>query len=78
MSRVPLLQVDGVTLQYKTRKPSSRDYRVDSRSTAPTATWVLGRAGCGKSTAQAVGGYSPDEGRITLDGREIVRRVQTG
>jgi sulfonate transport system ATP-binding protein len=70
----PLLQVDGVTLQYRTR-----DHLV-------TATWrisfnilqsdrfvILGPSGCGKSTLlKAVGGYiHPVEGTISLNGTKV-------
>jgi NitT/TauT family transport system ATP-binding protein len=72
----PLLEVEGVTLQYKTR-----DHLV-------TATWrvhfdvlesdryvLLGPSGCGKSTLlKAVGGYhQPVEGEMRLKGRPIRR-----
>jgi NitT/TauT family transport system ATP-binding protein len=70
----PLLQVDNVTLQYRTR-----DHLV-------TATWrvsfdvlqsdrfvILGPSGCGKSTLlKAVGGYiKPVEGTITLNSSKV-------
>ena len=70
-----LLQVQGVTLQYRTR-----DHLV-------TATWrvgfdvwqsdrfvILGPSGCGKSTIlKAVGGYiNPVEGNIFLNGAKVV------
>ncbi len=70
----PLLQVEGVTLQYKTR-----DHLV-------TATWrvsfdvysgdrfvVLGPSGCGKSTIlKAIGGFiRPVEGEIRLRGKPV-------
>ncbi len=70
-----LLQVEGVTLQYKTS-----DHIV-------TATWrvrfnvlqsdrfvILGPSGCGKSTIlKAVGGYiSPMEGSISLNGKKVI------
>ncbi len=70
----PLLQVEGVTLQYKTR-----DHLV-------TATWrvsfdvyggdrfvVLGPSGCGKSTIlKAIGGFiRPVEGEISLRGKPV-------
>ena len=70
----PLLQVAGVTLQYRTR-----DHIV-------TATWrvsfdvlqsdrfvILGPSGCGKSTLlKAVGGYiKPVEGRILLNNVQV-------
>ena len=70
----PLLEVDDVTLQYKTA-----DHLV-------TATWrvsfavergdrfvLLGPSGCGKSTLlKGVAGFmQPVEGRIALNGREV-------
>jgi NitT/TauT family transport system ATP-binding protein len=70
----PLLQVSGVTLQYRTR-----DHLV-------TATWrvsfdvlqsdrfvILGPSGCGKSTLlKAVGGYiKPVEGSIALNNAKV-------
>ena len=70
----PLLQVNGVTLQYRTR-----DHLV-------TATWrisfdvlqsdrfvILGPSGCGKSTLlKAVGGYiKPVEGSIALNNTKV-------
>ena len=73
---VPLLQVDGVTLQYKTPHALvTATYRVDFSVHRSDRYVVLGPSGCGKSTLlKAVGGYiRPTEGRITLDGREIVR-----
>ena len=71
----PLLEVRGVTLQYKTR-----DHLV-------TATWrvsfdvheadrfvLLGPSGCGKSTIlKAIGGFiRPVEGEIRLRGKAVV------
>jgi NitT/TauT family transport system ATP-binding protein len=75
------LQVDGVTLQYKTPHTLvTATYRVDFSVHRSDRYVVLGPSGCGKSTLlKAVGGYiKPTEGRITLDGREIVRPGQTG
>jgi NitT/TauT family transport system ATP-binding protein len=75
-SSVPLLQVDGVTLQYKTRHTLvTATYRVDFSVFRSDRYVVLGPSGCGKSTLlKAVGGYiKPTEGRIALDDREIVR-----
>jgi NitT/TauT family transport system ATP-binding protein len=72
----PLLQVDGVTLQYKTPHTLvTATYRVDFSVFRSDRYVVLGPSGCGKSTLlKAVGGYiKPTEGRITLDGREIMR-----
>ncbi len=72
----PLLEVDGVTLQYKTK-----DHLV-------TATWrvgfkvfqgdrfiLLGPSGCGKSTLlKGVGGFmKPVEGTIKLNGKVVQR-----
>jgi NitT/TauT family transport system ATP-binding protein len=72
----PLLKVDGVTLQYKTPHTLvTATYRVDFSVERSDRYVLLGPSGCGKSTLlKAVGGYiKPTEGRITLDGREIVR-----
>jgi NitT/TauT family transport system ATP-binding protein len=76
LASVPLLQVDGVTLQYKTPHTLvTATYRVDFSVHRSDRYVVLGPSGCGKSTLlKAVGGYiKPTEGRITLDGRAIVR-----
>ncbi len=73
---MPLLKVDGVTLQYKTPHTLvTATYRVDFSVERSDRYVLLGPSGCGKSTLlKAVGGYiKPTEGRITLDGREIVR-----
>ena len=72
----PLLQVEGVTLQYKTREHLvTATYRV-SFDVHPSDRFVLlGPSGCGKSTLlKAAGGYiAPVEGRITLKGSEVSR-----
>jgi NitT/TauT family transport system ATP-binding protein len=75
-----LLQVEGVTLQYRTSQYKSSAHIV-------TATWrvsfnvprsdrfvILGPSGCGKSTLlKAIGGYvNPVEGSISLDGARVV------
>lgn len=71
----PILDVRGVTLQYKTRdRLITATYRVDF-SVFPSDRFVLlGPSGCGKSTLlKAVGGYiAPVEGEIRLKG-EVVR-----
>src|SRR5277367_2052711 len=74
-----LLQVEGVTLQYKTSHYKSSAHIV-------TATWrvsfsvprsdrfvILGPSGCGKSTLlKAIGGFlKPTEGRMMLNGGAI-------
>src|SRR5688500_6283472 len=72
----PLLQVQGVTLQYKTREHLvTATYRV-SFDVLPSDRFVLlGPSGCGKSTLlKAVGGYiAPVEGRIQLKGATVTR-----
>lgn len=70
----PLLDVSGVTLQYKTREHLiTATYRVDFRVLESDRFVVLGPSGCGKSTLlKAVGGFlKPVEGSITLKGRAI-------
>ncbi|HEX5129122.1 MAG TPA: ATP-binding cassette domain-containing protein, partial [Usitatibacter sp.] len=70
----PLLQVQGVTLQYKTREHLvTATYRV-SFDVYPSDRFVLlGPSGCGKSTLlKAVGGYlAPVEGQIRLKGVDV-------
>ncbi|MBK8324363.1 MAG: ABC transporter ATP-binding protein [Betaproteobacteria bacterium] len=72
----PLLRVEGVTLQYKTREHLvTATYRV-SFDVHPADRFVLlGPSGCGKSTLlKAVGGYlNPVEGTIRLKGVEVVK-----
>jgi len=71
-----LLQVQGVTLQYKTREHLvTATYRV-SFDVHPSDRFVLlGPSGCGKSTLlKAVGGYlAPVEGHIRLKGADVSR-----
>ena len=57
----PLLDVRGVTLQYKTKdRLVTATYRVDFQVHASDRFVVLGPSGCGKSTLlKAVGGYLP-------------------
>jgi NitT/TauT family transport system ATP-binding protein len=65
----PLLDVSGVTLQYKTREQLvTATYRVGFQVYASERFVVLGPSGCGKSTLlKAVGGYlTPTEGEIRL------------
>jgi len=72
----PLLDVRGVTLQYKTRDHLvTATYRVDFQVFRSDRYILLGPSGCGKSTLlKAVGGYmAPVEGEIRLKG-EIVTR----
>jgi NitT/TauT family transport system ATP-binding protein len=72
----PLLQVRGVTLQYKTRDHLvTATYRVDFEVLRSDRFVLLGPSGCGKSTLlKAVGGYlAPVEGEIRLKGERIGR-----
>jgi NitT/TauT family transport system ATP-binding protein len=71
-----LLDVDGVTLQYKTTdKIVTATYRASFRVEEGDRFVLLGPSGCGKSTLlKAVGGYiAPVEGRIALRGKPIAR-----
>ncbi len=72
----PLLDVRGVTLQYKTRdRLVTATWRIDLEVRQGDRFVLLGPSGCGKSTLlKAVGGYmSPVEGEIRLKGR-VVRK----
>ena len=72
----PLLDVRGVTLQYKTRDHLvTATYRVDFSVQRSDRFILLGPSGCGKSTLlKAVGGYmAPVEGEIHLKGAKITR-----
>src|ERR1700726_5207334 len=75
-SSPPLLDVKGVTLQYKTPDAHiTATYRVDFSVLRSDRFVVVGPAGCGKSTLlKAVGGYlTPTEGEIRLKGERIVK-----
>ena len=68
----PLLDVRGVTLQYKTRQHLvTATYRVDFQVYPGERYILLGPSGCGKSTLlKAIGGYlTPTEGEIRLKGQ---------
>ena len=70
----PLLEVDGVTLQYKTpHHLITATFRVDFAVLPGDRFVLLGPSGCGKSTLlKAVGGYmAPTEGEIRLKGRPV-------
>jgi len=72
----PLLDVRGVTLQYKTREHLiTATYRVDFQVHTGDRFILLGPSGCGKSTLlKAVGGYlTPVEGDIRLKGTAVQR-----
>jgi NitT/TauT family transport system ATP-binding protein len=70
----PVLQVQGVTLQYKTEKHLvTATYRVSFDVFAGDRFVLLGPSGCGKSTLlKAIGGYmAATEGAIALNGQPI-------
>src|SRR3954463_2371417 len=70
----PLLDVQGVTLQYKTRDHLiTATYRVNFQVLRSDRFILLGSSGCGKSTLlKAVGGYlAPTEGEIRLKGTPV-------
>ena len=72
----PLLEVKGVTLQYKTHEHLvTATYRVDFEIYKSDRFVILGPSGCGKSTLlKAVGGYmKPVEGTMRLNG-EVIRK----
>ncbi len=70
----PVLQVQGVTLQYKTEKHLvTATYRVSFDVFGGDRFVLLGPSGCGKSTLlKAIGGYmAATEGAIALNGQPI-------
>ncbi len=72
----PLLEVSGVTLQYKTHEHLvTATYRIDFNVLSSDRFVLLGPSGCGKSTLlKAIGGYMrPTEGEIRLKGRAVAK-----
>src|SRR5471030_855080 len=72
----PLLDVRGVTIQYKTQRHLvTATYRVGFNVLQGDRFVVLGPSGCGKSTLlKAVGGYlQPTEGEIDRKGDLITK-----
>jgi len=70
----PILEVDGVTLQYKTREHLvTATYRVGFDVYPCDRYVLLGPSGCGKSTLlKGVAGYlRPVEGEMRLNGKAI-------
>ncbi len=70
-----LLQVDGVTLRYKTPQSLiTATHRVSFKVEEGDRYVLLGPSGCGKSTLlKAVGGYmAPAEGEIRIRDRRVV------
>jgi NitT/TauT family transport system ATP-binding protein len=71
---VPLLEIDNVTLQYKTTEHLVTAAQDVSFKVYPADRYILlGPSGCGKSTLlKAIGGYmKPVQGRILLNGEEV-------
>ena len=69
-----LLQVDGVSLEYRTPERVVRaTHRVSFDMHEADRFVLLGPSGCGKSTLlKAIGGFiAPVEGEIRLDGRAV-------
>ena len=76
LSGQPLLDVRGVTIQYKTQAHLvTATYRVSFKVLQGDRFVVVGPSGCGKSTLlKAVGGYlAPTEGEIRLKGELIAK-----
>lgn len=74
VSDSPLLSVQGVTLQYKTKDHLvTATHRVDFDVFKSDRYILLGPSGCGKSSLlKAIGGYiKPVEGTISLKGQEV-------
>src|SRR6202166_2337155 len=72
----PLLDVRGVTIQYKTQHHLiTATYRVSFNVLQGDRFVVVGPSGCGKSTLlKAVGGYlAPTEGEIKLKGELVTK-----
>jgi len=72
----PLLEVKGVTLQYKTSEHLvTATYRVDFNVYDSERFVLLGPSGCGKSSLlKAVGGYMPPvEGTIKLNNELVTK-----
>ncbi|SOY64675.1 ABC transporter ATP-binding protein [Cupriavidus taiwanensis] len=72
----PLLQVDGVSLEYRTPERIVRaTHRVSFDVHAGDRFVLLGPSGCGKSTLlKAVAGFvPPSEGEIRLEGRRVLQ-----
>lgn len=72
----PFLEVDGVTLRYRTaRTQVTATWRVSFTVGQSDRFVMVGPSGCGKSTLlKAIGGYmAPVEGRISLRGTPITR-----
>ena len=70
----PILDVDGVTIQYKTKEHLiTATYRVSFQVFPADRFVILGPSGCGKSTLlKSVAGYlHPVEGEMRLMGKVV-------
>lgn len=70
----PLLAVDKVSIEYKTRERRVRaTHQVSFQVHEADRFILLGPSGCGKSTLlkAAAGFIAPTEGRITIDGQTV-------
>lgn len=73
---IPLLEIDNVTLQYKTNEHLITATKRVSFKVYPSDRFILlGPSGCGKSTLlKAIGGYmAPVHGSIRLKGQDITQ-----
>jgi NitT/TauT family transport system ATP-binding protein len=71
----PLLELDGVTLQYKTAQHLvTATYRVSFKVFRADRFVLLGPSGCGKSSLlKGIAGFvKPVEGAVRLNGRKVV------
>ena len=76
----PILDVDGVTIQYKTKEHLiTATYRVSFQVFPADRFVILGPSGCGKSTLlKSVAGYlHPVEGEMLLKGNVVRDPVPT-
>src|SRR5258708_13440512 len=70
----PLLELEGVTLQYKTAQHLvTATYRVSFKVYRPDRFILLGPSGCGKSSLlKGIAGFvKPVEGTVQLNGRRV-------
>src|SRR3954464_13611855 len=74
---VPLLEIDRVTLQYKTSDSLVTATQQVSFNVHPSDRYILlGTSGCGKSTLlKAIGGsLQPTSSEIRLKGKEVTQQ----
>lgn len=75
LAQAPLLQVDGVSIDYRTAARVVRaTHQVSFDVYAADRFVLLGPSGCGKSTLlKAIGGFAtPGEGQIRLAGQPVI------